>query len=367
MSRVGILYAALLAGALCLCGCQSTPEQPRAGEPEYVHAFYYNWYGNPDIDGYWRHWNHQVILREGMGARHQPPDDIGASFYPALGLYSSSSPQTAAVHMAQLRLAGAGVAVVTWWGVGDYTDKNLDMLFDAAAAHDIKVAFHIEPFPGRNAETTREALVYLLDRFGAHPALYRDPRFGSRPMIYLYDSYLVPAQEWARLFAPDGGLTVRGTPYDVAAIGLWVKEDDGQRIAGSHFDGFYTYFAVDGFTYGSTLAHWGTLAEWAREHDKLFIPSVGPGYHDLRVRPWNQANVRSREEGAYYDRMFEAAIAAAPPVVSVTSFNEWHEGTQIEPSVPKKTNEYTYLDYAPHEPDWYLTRTREWVRRWRDE
>ncbi len=64
--------------------------------------------------------------------------------------------------------------------------------------------------------------------------------------------------------------------------------------------GFYTYFAVDGFTDGSTTANWAALEAWADDHELLFIPCVGPGYIDTRVRPWNERNTRSREEGAYY-------------------------------------------------------------------
>jgi hypothetical protein len=48
----------------------------------------------------------------------------------------------------------------------------------------------------------------------------------------------------------------------------------------------------------------------------------------------NAANTRSRENGAYYDRMFAVALAADVSTVFVTSYNEWGEGTQIEPAVP---------------------------------
>ena len=60
---------------------------------------------------------------------------------------------------------------------------------------------------------------------------------------------------------------------------------------------------------------------------------------------------------------WRTAIAASPKLVTVTSFNEWHEGTQIEEAVPKATadNRFTYLSYEPHEPDFYLVKTRECV------
>jgi glycoprotein endo-alpha-1,2-mannosidase len=101
---------------------------------------------------------------------------------------------------------------------------------------------------------------------------------------------------------------------------------------------------------------------------KLFIPSVGPGYDDERVRPWNSANTQHRSKGSYYDTEWEAAMASKSNMISITSFNEWHEGTQIEPAIPKTTpTSYTYKDYETTEggggPNAYLDRTKQWVER----
>ena len=98
----------------------------------------------------------------------------------------------------------------------------------------------------------------------------------------------------------------------------------------------------------------------------IFAPSVGPGYDDTRVRPWNGENVASRAGGAYYNQSFAAAIravaAAGRGLVSITSFNEWHEGTQIETAVARPR----YERYSGA-PDQYLHLTRRWVRRFVEE
>uniref|UniRef100_U3KNG9 Glycoprotein endo-alpha-1,2-mannosidase n=1 Tax=Oryctolagus cuniculus TaxID=9986 RepID=U3KNG9_RABIT len=78
----------------------------------YLHVFYYSWYGNPQFDGKYIHWNHPVlehwdprIAKNYPQGRHSPPDDIGSSFYPELGSYSSRDPSVIETHMKQMRSA----------------------------------------------------------------------------------------------------------------------------------------------------------------------------------------------------------------------------------------------------------------------
>ena len=175
----------------------------------------------------------------------------------------------------------------------------------------MKVCFHIEPYHDRNPENLRANIAKLLGRYGSHPAFYR---MDGRPCFFIYDSYITPASEWARLLQPDGDLTIRGTELDAVMIGLWVKEHEEDYFTESGMDGFYTYFAATGFTYGSTPANWKKMQAWAGQNGKVFIPCVGPGYIDTRVRPWNSSTTRDRGNGKYYDDMFGAAVASGAPL-----------------------------------------------------
>ena len=66
--------------------------------------------------------------------------------------------------------------------------------------------------------------------------------------------------------------------------------------------------------------------------------------------------------------MWRAAIASGADSVTITSFNEWHEGTQIEPAAPPhRHGPYRYLSYngawglhGVAAEDAYLARTRYW-------
>lgn len=172
-----------------LIGC--APEPP---PHPHLHAFYYGWYANEQIDGRLAHWNHRI-----MGNDESSPfpghGDIGANYYPGLGEYSSNDPEVLDAHMKMLRRADVGVLVASWWGPDTFEDRNLPLLLDAAERHGLRVAIHLEPFPGREAATSREALRYLIDAYGSHPGLLRDAEFGGRPFVYVYDSYLTPADD----------------------------------------------------------------------------------------------------------------------------------------------------------------------------
>lgn len=355
-------------------------EQRTKGESEAVavnrnvHIFYYGWYGTPEEDGQWWHWNHEYIPPWDKADHHAyptgphaPPCDIGANFYPQLGPYSSNSPSTIDSHMAMMARAGAGVVVVSWYppGLADEhgppSDALVPALLEAAGRHALALALHVEPYEGRSVENLREHLEYVHSRYGRHPAYHRVAR-GDRslPVIYLYDSYRVAASQWARLLTPAGDLSVRGGELDAVFLGLLVEHRHRREVREAGFDGFYTYFASDGFSYGSSWRNWRSLAAFARASSLEFVACVGPGYLDTRVRPWNSRSSRARLAGRYYTSAWEAAMAAGPDTVAVTSFNEWHEGTQVEPAAARTCGDYRYEDYGEGGEGMYLDITRRW-------
>ena len=80
-----------------------------------LHAFYYSWYGSPRREGHYIHWDHVMvphwdpkISASYPRGRHSPPEDLGSSFYPELGPYSSRDPDVLREHMTQLKEAAIG-------------------------------------------------------------------------------------------------------------------------------------------------------------------------------------------------------------------------------------------------------------------
>jgi hypothetical protein len=64
-----------------------------------------------------------------------------------------------------------------------------------------------------------------------------------------------------------------------------------------------------------------------------------------------------------YERYWAAAIASQADLVTITSFNEWGEGTQIEAAVPRCNTGLgeQYMDYGPRGADVYMRLTGYWA------
>ncbi|XP_062848240.1 glycoprotein endo-alpha-1,2-mannosidase-like protein [Trichomycterus rosablanca] len=347
-----------------------------------VHIFYCTWYGNPQMDERYLHWDHILvphwdpkISSSYPRGRHMPPDDIGSSFYPELGPYSSRDPEVIESHMEQIDTSLAGVLVLSWYPVGladNYGEPSEDLvpsILDSALRHNLKVAFHIQAYEGRTQHSVHDNIKYIIDRYGDHGAFYRFTTMNGKtlPLFYIYDTYMTAPEAWAELLSSTGTRSLRGTQYDGIFIALIVEDRHKQDILAGGFDGMYTYFASNGFSYGSSHQNWKELRAFCDANKLLFVPSVGPGYIDTSIRPWNNHNTRKRVNGRYYETSLQAAINVKPEIVTINSFNEWHEGTQIERAVPKKTRRQVYLDYQPHEPDLYLELTRTWVEQYSKE
>uniref|UniRef100_A0A4W4HLX8 Uncharacterized protein n=1 Tax=Electrophorus electricus TaxID=8005 RepID=A0A4W4HLX8_ELEEL len=116
-----------------------------------VHIFYYMWYGNPEMDKRYLHWDHILvphwdpkIAASYPKGKHAPPEDIGSSFYPELGPYSSRDPEVLESHMEQIGEAAAGVLVLSWYppgfadGSGEPTEDLVPLILDAALRHSLK-------------------------------------------------------------------------------------------------------------------------------------------------------------------------------------------------------------------------------------
>jgi hypothetical protein len=301
-----------------------------AGAGSRVSAFYYPWYGTSAKDGSYQHWGQRG---------HAPPNDIASSYYPAIGLYSSSDRVVIAQQMDEIVAAGIDEVAVSWWGRGSAEDKRLPLVAAIAAADHLSLAIHLEPYSGRTVDSTVADVQYLETTYGIRT-------------FYVYRALDLATGDWA---------AAQPLMHAIPGVTVYAQTALVGAAASGGFDGVYTYDIV---TYGAMK--FARLCSEAHAKHLICAPSVGPGY-DAR-RGSGDPVVKQRRNGKTYDSMWQMAIRSGADRVTITSFNEWHEGTQIEPALPRqRRGAYRYLSY---DGAWglhglaaetaYLTRTRYW-------
>jgi hypothetical protein len=328
-----------------------------------VAVFYYPWYRNPAVDGEWVGWD--------FPGRNYPPLDIASDYYPLLGPYSTSDKNIVSQHFAWLREAGVGVVIVSWWGQGSKEDQVVPVLLEVGKHYGIQVAFQIENYTNVTGTRTADQLVrdveYIYTRYGDKAAFYRttassswSPNDEHKGLFFLYAPSLpgqpspgtqtVDAPYWQSAIDTIHAMPQRGLVMACATESSWVD--------GGHFDGLYNYITLH--------ADQGAGFSWAQgiPMGAWYVPSVMPGNSARRIG-YPEDTYVSRRDGATYLEQWEAALETGvePELVTITSFNEWSEGTQIEPAAPGVTNggRYTYSDYRPLPPEGYLHLTRTLV------
>jgi hypothetical protein len=307
--------AASLTSVLVLSAARRAPVA-QADSGRLVLAFYYAWYDQ-------KTWNSGQV------------SDIPQT------RYVSSDPRTMARHIDQARNAGIDALVLNWWGKGNPTEKNLATLLGIAAQKGYRIAVDFDinsPFmsgPGSYAEN----LVHLHTIHAAHPAYLRHQ---GRPVVFFYNVSRHSVSTWRSL----------RDQVDPNRQAVWISEGIDTSYL-SVFDGHHLYSVTwpNRISPSQTLPKWGErVRKYNRDKgtDKLWVATVMPGYDDRKVRPAN-GFARSRDDGEYYSQCWQAAITSNPDWVIINSFNEWPEGTYIEPS-----QAYGRL---------YLDATRKWAMR----
>jgi hypothetical protein len=313
MSQKLDLLLALLILASCL------PSWPADAQGErLVLAFYYAWYDQ----SFW-----QKALSD------QP-----------VQTYTSTDPAAMERHVLWAQQAGIDAFIQGWYGPQvecNQTEPNFATLLDIAANHGFKAAVYFEvtgPFFHSEADVLA-ALQHLLTVHVNHPAYLH---VGGKPVIFFWRQGRFPVESWAAI----------RNQVDPERNSIWIEE--GVTLSHmEHFDGHHLYSVAWDTQPEQQLLKWSRwIRDWSVEHsaDRYWVATVMPGYNDL-VTGRADAFVRDRAGGDYYRHCWEGAIQSNADMVIITSFNEWLEGTQIEPSV-------TYGDF-------YLNLTRELGDRYR--
>jgi hypothetical protein len=282
----------------------------------------------------------RLLLREGVGAPGAPPSalppapgvtrpaapgelgfPIRAAFYypwfpqawdqaginpfthfrPALGLYDSGAIATIARHLDQLRHARVQVAISSWWGQGHYTDQRLPTLLETtrAAGSPLRWAVYYEK-EGFGDPTVAELaadLAYLRDRYAADPAYLR---LGGRFVVFAYGD------------AGDGCAMAERWREANAGIGAYIvlKVVTGHHSCAAQPDGWHQY---------------APAKRTDSQRGEAF--AISPGF-------WlaGDSSPRLARDITCFRRAVRDMVASGAPWQLVTTFDEWGEGTAVEPA-----------------------------------
>jgi hypothetical protein len=301
-----------------------------------VLAFHYVWYGTPFGPAeQWRHWPGGHEPKYNPDLVYYGKRMIDAPDYPLDGVYDSLDPVVIRRQLRELPQAGIDASIVSWWGIDDYSDRVLDALVEKAAGtgHRITLYYETPMVKRRKGEQTEadrifEDLKHILARHAAKDAWLK---VDGKPVVVLYVVNTYPLPVWQE--AKD---RLKAEGFDPFFLG-----DTFNLEALSVMDGLHTYNPVRRLVTGEDVAAtYRQVAEGVHSQGKLFAATVIPGFDDRKIR--TPGTLLARENGGCYNKTWQAALGCEPDWVLVTSWNEWHEGSEIEPSLEHGT-EYLWL------------------------
>ena len=323
-----------------------------------VWCLYVGDYGNIITNNHWGHW--RIRANKYYGDYYEPPGKIATPLFPQLGLYSSHDITTLRYHCNQMKSIGIDSIILQWWGINKseeiventegYSDKTFSLLLNIVKEYDLKVGIQIQPYTDRNEESINNDIKYILEKYSNHESYLK---LNSKPVIIIYEPHGIE-----NIFNISKQFNLK--TFLIATIvereHIGVALEDG-------FEGIFTFFASEAFTWSSNVSNWKKISNECNERNLLFIPGVSPGYNDEKINHWARGSKRNRDGGSYYDRMWNFAIKSNSNIIIINSFNNWFDGSMIEPAISRenyKFSEETWTNNLGNSND-FLEKTKYWI------
>jgi hypothetical protein len=303
-----------------------------------IGAYYYSWYGIESNN----HWKNDI---KGI---------------PFLGYYNSSDPQVADQQILLAKQHGIDFFAASWvgegtWHGGDFgtIDQNLRSgLLQAPNLHNFNFSLFYETVLVKdNAYNEQQnfSTIFLNDIAYAANNYFDNPsylRAGGDPVLFIYNvPYL-----YQNSTSQEVHLLLDDARQELSKIGLnvYLIGDMGGAISPQDLDPNWLYQmnSTTNYFYSNPAKGWNNILsdaytyypQWAstiNSENIGFVPTVYPGFNNTNnsnvVPPYT---VLPRNATAFAEMLQVARNEASNRlgIVMITSWNEWMEGTTMEPS-----------------------------------
>lgn len=294
-------------------------------------AHYMPWYTAKPFSDHWGwHWtmNHFDPEQQVDGRRQ-----IASKYYPLIGPYDSGDPHVLEYHLLLMKLAGIDGVIVDWYGLTDYRDyailnRNTFRLLQQCERLKMKfvICYEDQTIPAlveAKRITTAERVTHAvneidwLSKYWFRSGSY--VKLDGRPVLLSFGHSGLTGEEWTQCLSR--------LQNPVAYFSQDVRRD-GARGGFGWPAPKVGMVQVDRFL--ATASTWPTA-----------IPAAFPRFDDI----YREANVSDGypklpdNNGRTLRITLEKAVRSDAPIIQIATWNDWGEGTQIEPST-----EFGYRD-----------------------
>jgi hypothetical protein len=296
------------------------------------------WYETPEVSGVWGwHWTMEHFNPTQVREDGQP--DVAAHDTPLTGPYDSRDEAILEYQTLLMKLSGIDGVIVDWYGIEEFWDygainRATQALFDAvkraglqfAICYEDQTVWHMVDNRHLSAGDVtahgQQVLRYLQETWFDDEAYLK---IEGRPALFIFGpQYFKNASDWETLFsvlpARPAFITLDRHTESAALTSfpwppMWASVDGvlTQEMLEDYLEGFY---------------------QKAQRWDYL-VAGAFPGFHDI----YREAGVGDSygyldaQQGETFRLTLEIALRYDPDLIQLITWNDYGEGTMIEPTV----------------------------------
>jgi len=280
-------------------------ENPNEADDDIVAAFHYLWYGNPTTSGTWDHWEADGHYPPLTWSANYAPDFPDSTWDPAVMLYDSTDPVLLRWQDQLFARAGLDIAVASWWGIGTFDDAALASAIRISKSVQWCIYHEMEAYSDPSAAQIVADLQWVIDHLGP---TRNYAKVDGKWLVFVY----VANDEDAASRWRQAKQKLRDEGYDVYINALG---GDSPLNFPDPWDAIHLYDPTSRRTLTETVSAGDDSA------------SVSPGFWLIHEAPWLSRNLDAFQQ-AWDETVAEAERSR---FLLIETWNEWHEGTSIEP------------------------------------